>query len=86
MTRRPDTPAVMGLIGLAALIVVGWIVLTALDKPVDREAWLAFGMITGGILGWIGKTLLGEAATPEVIPEPEPAVRLTPMGNPVPKP
>ena len=60
MNQRPDSMAVLGLIGLAALLIVGWIVLTALGKTVSSEAWLALGTLTGGVIGWIGKTLTSE--------------------------
>jgi hypothetical protein len=60
MTRRPDQPAILGLIGLAGLIVLGWIVLSALDKPVPAEAWLAVGALGGIVGGWVGKTVVTE--------------------------
>jgi len=52
--------AVIGLIGLAALLIVGWIILTAMGKDVSSEAWLALGTVVGGVVGWIGKTLTSE--------------------------
>lgn len=81
--RRPDTPAIMGLIGLAALLIIGWVVLTVAGKPTPPEAWVALSGVVGIIGGWVGKTLMAE--TPAQV-EPEPVVELTPMGNPVPKP
>jgi len=60
MNQRPDSMAVIGLIGLAALLIMGWIILTAMGKDVSSEAWLALGTVVGGVVGWIGKTLTSE--------------------------
>ena len=37
MRQRPDTPAILGLIGLAGLLVLGWIILSALGKTLTSE-------------------------------------------------
>lgn len=79
--KRPDSPAVMGLLALAAVLGVGALVLIGMDRAVPPELWAIIAGITGGVAGWIGKTLTAEA------PEPPPVVEapeLTPMGNPLP--
>ena len=37
MKPRPDSPAILGLIAVAALIVVGWVVLTVAGKSTPAE-------------------------------------------------
>lgn len=66
MKQRPDSPAVLGLIGLAALLVAGWVILTALGKDVPPELWIALSTVVGVVGGWIGKTLTSEPAPPTV--------------------
>lgn len=80
MRQRPDTPAILGLIGLAGLLVLGWIILSALGKTVPAEAWVAISTLAGIVGGWVGKTLTSEAAptvdVAEIVPapaQPEPA-------------
>ena len=68
MKARPDSPAILGLIGLAGVVIVGWIILTALGKPVPGEAWGLVLTLTGVVGGWVGKTL-----TSEPVSEPIPA-------------
>lgn len=60
MNQRPDTPAVVGLIALAGLLVVGWVVLAALGKNVPPELWIALSTVVGVVGGWVGKTLTSE--------------------------
>ena len=67
MTERPDSPAVLGLLVLAALLGVGAIVLLALDKDVPPELWAIVAASAGAVGGWVGKTL-----TKEKPPPPEP--------------
>ena len=69
MKPRPDSPAILGLIAVAALIVVGWVVLTVAGKSTPAEAWIALSTVVGVVGGWVGKTLTTEPA-PEVAPEP----------------
>ncbi len=80
MRQRPDTPAILGLIGLAGLLVLGWIILSALGKTVPAEAWVAISTVAGIVGGWVGKTLTSEPAptvdVAEIVPapaQPEPA-------------
>ena len=71
MKPRPDSPAILGLIGLAGLVIVGWIILTALGKPVPGEAWGLVLTLTGVVGGWVGKTLTSEPVevlAPESLP------------------
>lgn len=68
MKQRPDSPAVLGLIGLAALLVAGWVILTALGKDVPPELWIALSTVVGVVGGWIGKTLTSEPATADLAP------------------
>ena len=68
MKARPDSPAILGLIGLAGLVIVGWIILTALGKTVPGEAWGLVLTTVGIVGGWVGKTL-----TSEPVSEPIPA-------------
>ena len=91
--KRPDTPAIMGLIGLAALLIVGWVVLTVAGEETPPEAWVALSGVVGIIGGWVGKTLMAETPpAPEVVPTPvvvdvEPAAVLptsTPAVYPLP--
>ena len=76
MRQRPDTPAILGLIGLAGLLVLGWIILSALGKTVPAEAWVALSTLAGIVGGWVGKTLTSEPVEPveviEVVPEVHP--------------
>lgn len=60
MKQRPDSPAILGLIGLAGLVIVGWILLSALGKSVPGEAWGLVLTLTGVVGGWVGKTLTSE--------------------------
>ena len=60
MKQRPDSPAILGLIGLAGLVIVGWIILTALGKTVPGEAWGLVLTLAGIVGGWVGKTLTAE--------------------------
>ena len=62
MKPRPDSPAILGLIGLAGLVIVGWIILTALGKTVPGEAWGLVLTLAGIVGGWVGKTLTSEPA------------------------
>ncbi len=75
MKSRPDSPAILSLIGLAGLLVLGWIILAALGKEVPAEAWVAISTLAGIVGGWVGKTLTSEPVEPvevvEVIPEVE---------------
>lgn len=73
MKTRPDTPAILGLIGLAGLVIVGWILLSALGKTVPGEAWGLVLTLTGVVGGWVGKTLTSEAAPTVDVAEPIPA-------------
>lgn len=73
MKTRPDTPAILGLIGLAGLVIVGWILLSALGKSVPGEAWGLVLTLTGVVGGWVGKTLTSEAAPTVDVAEPIPA-------------
>ena len=73
MRQRPDTPAILGLIGLAGLLVLGWIILSALGKTVPAEAWVAISTVAGIVGGWVGKTLTSEAAPTVDVAEPIPA-------------
>ena len=71
MKARPDSPAILGLIGLAGVVIVGWIILTALGKPVPGEAWGLVLTLTGVVGGWVGKTLTSEPVevlAPESLP------------------
>ena len=71
MTRRPDTPAVMGLVALAGLLILGWILLTALGKAVPSEAWIALAGLVGAVAGWVGKTATVDTPA-AVVAEPMP--------------
>ena len=73
MKVRPDSPAILGLIGLAGLVIVGWIILTALGKSVPGEAWGLVLTLTGVVGGWVGKTLTSEPAPTVDVAEPLPA-------------
>ena len=71
MKSRPDSPAILGLIGLAGLVIVGWIILTALGKTVPGEAWGLVLTLAGIVGGWVGKTLASEPVevlAPESLP------------------
>lgn len=71
MKPRPDSPAILGLIGLAGLVIIGWIILTALGKTVPGEAWGLVLTLAGIVGGWVGKTLTSEpadASPPESLP------------------
>ena len=71
MKARPDSPAILGLIGLAGLVIVGWIILTALGKTVPGEAWGLVLTTVGIVGGWVGKTLTSEPVevlAPESLP------------------
>ncbi len=71
MKPRPDSPAILGLIGLAGVVIVGWIILTALGKTVPGEAWGLVLTLAGIVGGWVGKTLTSEpadASPPESLP------------------
>ena len=70
MKSRPDTPAILGLIGLAGLVIVGWIILTALGKSVPGEAWGLVLTLAGIVGGWVGKTLTSEPVAPVEVVEP----------------
>ena len=60
MMERPDSPAVIGLLLLAALLGVGAIVLLALGKEVPPELWAIVAASAGAVGGWVGKTLTAE--------------------------
>ena len=71
MKSRPDSPAILSLIGLAGLLVLGWIILAALGKEVPAEAWVAISTLAGIVGGWVGKTLTSEPVevlAPESLP------------------
>ena len=68
MKARPDSPAILSLIGLAGLLVLGWIILAALGKEVPAEAWVAISTLAGIVGGWVGKTLTSEPAEPLEVP------------------
>ena len=76
--KRPDSPAILGLIGVAGLLVLGWIILSALGKEVPPEAWVAISTVAGIVGGWVGKTLTSEPVEPvEVIEVDEPGEVIT---------
>lgn len=77
MKTRPDTPAILGLIGLAGLVIVGWILLSALGKSVPGEAWGLVLTLTGVVGGWVGKTMTAE-------PPAEPVEPPAPVESPAP--
>ena len=73
MRQRPDAPAILALIGLACLLVLGWIILSALGKTVPAEALVAISTVAGIVGGWVGKTLTSEPAPTVDVAEPIPA-------------
>lgn len=85
MKSRPDSPAILSLIGLAGLLVLGWIILAALGKEVPAEAWVAISTLAGIVGGWVGKTLTSEPVEPveviEVVPEVVPEVHPPNVNN-----
>lgn len=86
--QRPDGFAVLGVIGIAGLIIVGWIILSIANVPVAPEAWLALGTAIGIVGGWVGKPNTSPESVqisdepvqvdPEVAPEVQPDVAPVP--------
>lgn len=64
--RRPDAPAILGLLALAGVLSVGALVLIGLERPVPPEVWALIAGAVGAVGGWVGKTVTTE--TPEVAP------------------
>lgn len=81
--KRPDSPAILGLIGLAGLLVLGWIILSALGKEVPPEAWVAISTVAGIVGGWVGKTLTSEPVEPVKAGVPPGAIFEPPVHPPV---
>ena len=87
--NRPDGFAVLGVIGIAALLVAGWIILSIANVPIAPEAWLALGTAIGIVGGWVGKSNTSTDSVqisdepvrvdPEVAPEVQPEVAPTPV-------
>jgi len=77
MRQRPDTPAILGLIVVAALLVIGWVILTVAGKDTPPEAWIALSTLVGVVGGWVGKTMTAE-------PPAEPVEPPAPVESPAP--
>ncbi len=61
MNKRPDGTAVLGLIGLAGLVIVGWVVLSAMGRSIGAEPWQVVMVAIGVVGGWVGKSVWTEA-------------------------
>lgn len=84
MTRRPDGPAILGLLILAGVLSVGALALIGMGREVPAEVWALVAGAIGAVGGWVGKTITSEPA-PDVIPAPtelEPAPRPEPTSTP----
>lgn len=53
-SRSVDRPVVLAILGIVALLVLAYVVLTALDKQVDPGVWIAVSTGLGLVGGWIG--------------------------------
>ena len=60
MTRRPDGPAILGLLILAGVLSVGALVLIGMERTVPPEVWALIAGAVGAVGGWVGKTLTSE--------------------------
>jgi hypothetical protein len=65
---RPDSPAIVGLLALAAILSIGALVLIGLEREIPSEVWTLVGGMVGAVGGWIGKTATTEPATPKETP------------------
>ena len=62
--RRPDSPAILGLLILAAILSIGALVLIGIERNVPAEVWTLVGGMVGAVGGWVGKTVYSEPPTP----------------------
>ena len=68
--RRPDSPAILGLLALAAILSIGALVLIGIQRNVPAEVWTLVGGMVGAVGGWVGKTVYSEAPPIEADPYP----------------
>ena len=59
MMRRPDGPAIVGLLVLAGVLGVGALVLVGVGRDVPVEVWPLVAAAVGAVGGWVGKTATG---------------------------
>jgi hypothetical protein len=72
--KRPDSPAILGLLTLAAILSIGALVLIGMDRTVPPEVWALIAGAVGAVGGWVGKTVTTETPTPAAPTEaPAPA-------------
>ena len=64
---RPDSPAIVGLLALAAILSIGALVLIGLEREIPCEVWTLVGGMVGAVGGWIGKTATTEPTEPKDI-------------------
>lgn len=65
MTKRPDSPAIIGLLVLGGILAVGALVLIGIGREVPAEVWALVAGAIGAVGGWVGKTLTTEPTQPE---------------------
>lgn len=65
MTKRPDSPAIIGLLVLGGILAVGALVLIGIGREVPAEVWALVAGAIGAVGGWVGKTLTAEPTQPE---------------------
>jgi hypothetical protein len=68
--KRPDSPAILGLLTLAAILSIGALVLIGMERTVPPEVWALIAGAVGAVGGWVGKTITTEAPTVEADPYP----------------
>ena len=74
--KRPDGPAILGLLILAGLLSVGALVLIGLERSVPPEVWALIAGAIGAVGGWVGKTITTEGTVlPLLETTPEPVVQ-----------
>jgi hypothetical protein len=89
--KRPDSPAILGLLALAAILSIGALVLIGMERTVPPEVWALIAGAVGAVGGWVGKTITTEApevpapAEPEAVSAPAPVVPFIPsLADPFP--
>lgn len=79
MNKRPDGQAVLGILAVAGLIVVGWIILSAIGHDVGANPWQVVAACIGAVAGWVGKSVWSDRE--QQPPEPPRPSDAPPVGQ-----
>lgn len=84
--KRPDSPAILGLLILAAILSIGALVLIGLDRTVPPEVWALIAGAVGAVGGWVGKTMTTEPVPAPVVVDVAPAAEVAQAETVIPLP